>query len=370
MLYSIIKNLATDACLVWKFPQEDFNNNSQLIVSESEEALFYKDGVIVQTYSGGKYTLDTNNIPFIRKLIQKMSGGISAFNCKVFFISKTHRMDIKWGTESPIPMRDALFGFAVGIRARGAYTVQVKDPKKFLLKMLGTNVQAFTNQELNNCFRTAFQSSIKVLIANVMKRQNKTILDMATEYENLAQELHPKIDVTLDEYGLRCVNFYINDISIPEDDPNYKKINEAYAFKGARDVQGISWQQEQSVGILRDLANNPGAGGIGAMGAGMGMGFAAGGVFGNLANQIFTPMNNGGTQNTTGGTSQATAGASRYASASSAPSADKCPHCDADIALDSAFCSKCGKPLGTVCPKCGEKLKIGSRFCNKCGASI
>ena len=152
-LYSVIKNQSPLPCLLWKHPGEDFNNNSQLTVSESEVALFYKEGVIVQEYTGGRYTLNTNNVPFIRRIISKFSGGVSAFNCAVYFISKTHAMDVKWGTQSPIPMRDAQYGFAVGVRARGSYTVQVKDAKKFLLKMLGTNMTTYSVEELNSCVR-------------------------------------------------------------------------------------------------------------------------------------------------------------------------------------------------------------------------
>ncbi len=341
-LYSVIKNQSPLPCLLWKHPGEDFNNNSQLTVSESEVALFYKEGVIVQEYTGGRYTLNTNNVPFIRRIISKFSGGVSAFNCAVYFISKTHAMDVKWGTQSPIPMRDAQYGFAVGVRARGSYTVQVKDAKKFLLKMLGTNMTTYSVEELNSCFRTAFQQKIKVEVATVMKNLKMTILDMATEYENIANKLHPVINGLLDEYGLRCVNFYVSDISIPQDDPNYQKINEAYARVGSRNIEGITWQQDTQANILRDMANNQGFGG---MGAGMGMGFAAGNIFGSMANGAFSqqaPQQQGA----------------------------KCPSCGTDNAKTAKFCSNCGKPLAAVCPNCGASLTSGVKFCSNCGFKV
>ena len=338
-IYSVIKNESTQPCLIWKHPEEDFATNSQLIVSESEEALFYKEGVIVNSFSGGRYTLNTNNIPILGGIIKKFSGGVSAFNCKVFFISKTHGMDVKWGTDSPIPMRDAQYGFAVGVRARGSYTVQVKDAKKFLLKMLGTNLSSFTVADVNACFRNAFQQKIKVEVATVMKSLKMTVLDMATEYETIAATLHPVINNLLDEYGLRCVNFYVADISIPEDDPNYKKINEAYARVGSRNIEGINWQQDTQAQILRDMANNPGAGGFGA---GMGMGFAAGGIFSNMAGQTFSQQQGGLT----------------------------CPACGTVNNAGMKFCGNCGKPLSANCPNCGAPLAAGVKFCGNCGHKL
>ena len=120
---------------------------------------------------------------------------------------------------------------------------------------------------------------MKTKLATVMKEQQRTILDMNTELEKIAEEMTPDFEKVLDEYGIRLVNFYIADISIPETDPNYAMINEAYAQKGILKVQGADWARLSSKELLKDIANNPGAGGVAAAGAGMGMGMAAGGVF-------------------------------------------------------------------------------------------
>ena len=277
-LFSVIQNDRPSDELVWKFAGEDFNNNTQLIVMESEEALFVKDGVIVETFTGGRYTLNTSNYPVIGRLQRFLSGGKSAFSCKVYFVDKAHKLELFWGTDSPIQMRDAEFGFMVQVSARGSYSVQVKDAKKFFNKLVG-NVQTFSTLELNAYFRTVFQTKMKTKLATVMKEQQRTILDMNTELEKIAEEMTPDFEKVLDEYGIRLVNFYIADISIPETDPNYAMINEAYAQKGILKVQGADWARLSSKELLKDIANNPGAGGVAAAGAGMGMGMAAGGIF-------------------------------------------------------------------------------------------
>jgi len=273
---SVIKNGDTGNNLVWKCPEEDFNNNSQLIVGESEQALFYKGGVILQTYTGGKYNLNTGNVFGLNTVRKMFTGGVSPFNCRVYFINMVHQMENGWGTETPMQIRDAEFGFAVGVRAYGSYTVQVEDAKKFLIKMVGNNVNQFSNNSLKTMFRGAFQSNIKSFLSGIMKKQKMTVLDMAPEMQNFSNQLAVQLAPYFEEYGLRLVNFYIKDISIPEDDPNYQQINDAYAKKGVVNIQGADWQRIQSMEVMKTVAANPN--GMGGMGAGMGMGFAAAGA--------------------------------------------------------------------------------------------
>src|SRR4030042_1216363 len=121
----VIKNTGPGDLLIWLNGEEDFNTNSTLIVAESEEALFFKDGVIEQVFDGGKYKLSTNNYPFISRLRNVLTGGISTFNCKVYFVRKAHSMEINWGTDSPIQVRDPVQGIATSVQARGAYKIQI-----------------------------------------------------------------------------------------------------------------------------------------------------------------------------------------------------------------------------------------------------
>lgn len=376
-LYSVIKNDRPYDEIIWKSPIEDFNTNTQLIVMESEEALFVKDGIIVETLQAGKHTLDTANYPFINKLQKLVSGGTSPYSAQIYFVDKAHKLELLWGTDSPIQMRDAEFNFAVGVRARGSYSIQVKDSKKFFVKLVG-NMPVFTKEEIQAYFRTAFQMKIKHTVATVMKQSNLTILDMNTELERLSEAVISTLSDILDEYGIRLVNFYIADISIPENDPNYAIINSAYANSHAKNIEakieGDNWGRFTAKELLKDIANNPNAGGAAAMGAGIGVGAASAGIFNNLAGQLFSPMSGNQTQqnqNNNGNQQQKT---SRFAPKTETSKANtsaktvKCPNCQNEVPEGSKFCMNCGTKIETpTCKKCGAKLSSNAKFCPECG---
>ena len=374
--YSVIKNdRPVDDLLIWKHTKEDFNDNSQLIVMESEEALFVKDGVVVETFTAGKYTLNTANFPFLNGLRKLVSGGESPFSCKIYFVDKAHKLEMLWGTDSPIQMRDAEYGFAVGVRARGSYSIQIKDAKKFFVKLVGNTI-LFTKEQIQEQFRSAFQSKIKVAIAKTMKECHYTILDMNTELEAIAKKVEEDLADVLDEYGIRLVNFYVSDISIPEDDPNYQIINESYAKAHAgkieAQVQGDMWGKLTAKELLKDVANNPSAGGAAAMGAGIGVGAASAGVFNSLANQLFAPTQSEQVNQQQSQQNVGTSRVSRFApkSATSAKESKtvKCPNCGKEVPEGSKFCGECGAKIEEyVCKNCGQKLAPGSKFCGNCG---
>lgn len=361
-LYSVLQNDRPSDELVWKCTKEDFNDNTQLIVMESEEALFVKDGVVVETFTGGKYTLNTENYPFINSLRKMATGGKSPFSCKVYFIDKTHKLEILWGTDSPIQIRDAQFQFAVGVRSRGSYSIQIKDAKKFFVKLVG-NTESFTKDDVRNYFKTVFQTKIKVALATVMKNCGYTVLDMNTELEKIGKMVENELADVLDEYGIRLVNFYISDISIPEDDPNYQKINEAYAKAHAGkielDVQGEYWDKLTAKELAKDMANNPAGGEFMAMGAGLGMGAASAGMFNNMTNQLFTPVKDMKNNSESKEESVQKENEEKI----------KCPNCGTEVPKGNKFCGNCGTKLEEeyLCKKCGQKLDAGSKFCGNCG---
>lgn len=354
-LYSVIKNLGPGNVLLWKFPGEDFNDNSQLIVNESEEALFVYDGVIQSVFTGGKYTLNTDNYPFIKSLRKLMSDGVNPFNCKVYFINKIHKLELLWGTDSPIQIRDAEFMFMVGIRARGSYSLRVDNAKNFYLKLVGNNMPSYSVDDVQKSFKSVFVMHIKNNLANIMKELKMTVLDMSTQLISIATDLKPQLQSIFDEYGLSIVNFYIIDISIPDDDPNYQRISEAYSKKASLKIQGSDWSKIQTAEILKDAVNNPN-GGMGAFGAQLGAGLAVGSTMGiGMAQNVISPLS---------------APVPIPTVASTDLSETKCQKCDTVNDSSAKFCLECGEPFPAkkqYCIKCGTEMKPSAKFCIECG---
>lgn len=367
-IYSVIKNDGPGKVLIWKCMEEDFNNNSQLIVAESEEVIFVKDGIAVQTFPAGKYTLNTANYPFIGALRKKFSGGTSPFSCMVYFVNKAHALELFWGTDPAMQLNDKQFGI-VSVGANGSYSIQVKDGKKFLMKLVGNNVPFFTDVEINKYFRTAFMSKIKVYIAKFLKQENLSVLDLLTEYESIAEKMIPQLDEVLDEYGVRLVNFYIGGINIPETDPSYMRIQDAVSRMRRMDVYGDQYGRLTGEMLLENMSASPAAGGAAGAGMGMGMGMMAGGMMGGIASQVFAPVGQAMQQ----GVQQPIqrGGGSRYAPQETniGGSSVKCPVCGEDNPASSKLCNSCGAKMETkcFCNNCGAELAPGVKFCGNCG---
>ena len=296
----VIKNTGPGELLIWKQPEEDFNTNSTLIVMPGEEAIFIKGGNIEQVFGNGTYRLSTSNYPFISRLRNAFTGGISAFNCVVYFVRKADSQEIKWGTKSAIQVRDNVWGIRTDVKARGAYKVRIENPAQFLEKLIGGNIPYHTQEELNKYFESEFQGKIRSVISDFLNSLNQELIGIDAYLDDLSEKITSRIDDVVKDYGLKCVKFSLAGLEIDASKydeidksqiESIRKVKLAQGDKGAMNVLGDDWGRLQAAGILGDLANNPGTGGVGAMGAGMGMGVAAGNAFSNMANQMFAPMN-------------------------------------------------------------------------------
>ena len=299
----VIKNSGAPNMLIWRQPEEDFNTNSTLVVMPGEEAIFVNGGIIEQVFDNGTYKLNTDNYPFISRLKNMFSGGVSTFNCVVYFVRKTHSMEIPWGTSSPIQVRDKLLGISTKIRARGAYKIQVSNPSQFLTKLVG-NTAAYVEQQeiLDKFFANEFQSKIKSELTKYLNEMNAELLGVEAKMDELAESVTPYLESSFEEYGIKLIMFTISAMDIDDDELRRKydeigmeairKLRTAQADKNVMGILGDDWGRQQAANILSDLAANPGAGGVAAAGAGMGMGIGAGGAFSSMAQQMFTPITN------------------------------------------------------------------------------
>ena len=232
----VIKYEGDNSTFVWKHPCEDFNSLTQLIVHESQEAIFFMNGQALDTFGPGRYTLETQNIPKIGGLLN-ITGDEKPFHCEVYFINKTVQMAVKWGTDSKVRYIDPESGVPLELGACGEMNLKVVDGRKLLIKLVGTmNGIAWDNnggnftKSLQNSFRPLISTAVKSNLTASIKAQNINILEVDEHLAELGDALHKKIVPGFEEYGLTIPQFYLTNVVLPENDPNFKKIKELYTI--------------------------------------------------------------------------------------------------------------------------------------------
>ena len=232
----IIKYEGDNNTFVWKHPLEDFNLGSQLIVHESQEALFMMNGQALDLFGPGRYTLETQNIPLIGNALKAATGGISPFHCEVYFINKTEQMAIKWGTPEKVRFIDPLTGVPLELGASGDMSLAVADSRKLLVKLVGTmrgvaweDGPGFT-KSLQASFRPLITTVVKGNLGAIIKDNAIDILEVDEKLELISDVLGKKIREGFEDYGLTVPRFLVTHVVLPEEDPNFKRIRELHTI--------------------------------------------------------------------------------------------------------------------------------------------
>ena len=233
----IIKYEGDNSTFIWKHPCEDFNSMTQLIVHESQEAIFFMNGQALDLFGAGRHTLETQNIPKIGKFLNRTTGGDTPFHCEVYFINKTVQMAIKWGTDSKIRFIEPSMGIPLEIGACGEMNLEVCDSRKLLLKLVGTmngiawgDSGAGFTKSIQNCFRPLISTAVKAHLVSSIKAQNIDILEIDENLEALSEVLRKNITPGFEEYGLTIPQLYITNVALPENDPNYRRLRELHTI--------------------------------------------------------------------------------------------------------------------------------------------
>lgn len=356
-IIDLVKWDAPDNLYAWKFPSQELATWTQLIVSESQEAVLLSGGQMDGPYGPGRHTLSTENIPIISGLFGLPFGGKSPFTAEVWFVNKAMPLDVKWGTTDPIQLQDPKYQIMLPVRAFGQFGIQVDNSKKFLIKLVGT-MPVFDREKLVSYFRGLILTRTKDLIAKALTENKISILEVSAHLNSLSEIAEKQLSKELEEFGLKLINFFINSINTPEDDPAVQKLKATLAKKAEMDILGFTYQQERTFDTLETAAGNEGTAG-GVMGAGLGMGMGMG---------IGVPMGN-----LMGGLAQSPALQTQSLGAQVV-----CKKCGANNDADSRFCSKCGGAViaasepaiastQITCDKCGHAAPAGARFCANCG---
>ena len=324
----IIKYEGDNSTFIWKHPCEDFNSLTQLIVHESQEAIFMMNGQALDLFGAGRYTLETQNIPKIGKALNRTTDGQTPFHCEVYFINKTEQMAIKWGTDSKVQFMEPTYNFPISIGASGEMSLRAEDSRKLLLKLVGT--ENFLGQEnLTRYFRAFLMTKVKFYLAQVIREQKISIFEIDERLNEISSALLKMLQSDFADYGVALERFFITTIVKPDGEASYEKFKslhfrqyadiaeaklrqqtavidaetqaqrtviESQAMATKRAQEGYTYQQERGFDVAQDVAQNEAVGQFTNMGVGFGtmagVGGAVGGVVGSAVNNAFESVNN------------------------------------------------------------------------------
>ena len=307
---------------------------AQLTVRESQVAIFVNEGQLADIFEPGRYELQTSNMPILTALKSWKYGFNSPFKADVYFINTKQFLDMKWGTSNPVMMRDAEFGM-IRLRAFGIYSFRVSDPETFLKEVFGTS-SLFTVDGVEGQIKRTLVSGLSDAIAE----SKIPALDLAANYDELANYAMQAINPKLAALGLTLCSFVIENISLPEEVEKSMDKRTSMGVLGNLD----QYAKYQAAEAMREAANNDN-GGMAGMGVGMGAGAAMGQMFAQAMGNTAAPA------------APAKAGA-------------VCTACGAAIPAGSKFCPECGakQNAGGFCTSCGTAIPAGTKFCPECGA--
>lgn len=363
----------------WKYPSDELSTWTQLIVNESQCAILFKGGRALDIFGPGRHTLDTANIPLLCNFVNLPFGGQTPFTAEVWYVNLVDNLEIKWGTPSPIQIQDPKYGVFVPIRSNGVFGMRITDPRLFLVKLVGT-LRSFTSQDVARYFRGLYVTRVKDAISTYFTEHKVSILEINSYLDELSDYMCEKVLPFMGEYGIGLVNFFVNDISFPEDDPAVVRLRDALAKKAEMDVIGYSYEQERTFDTLEGAATNAGSGVAPVMGAGMGlgMGFGMGAGMGNVFTGMADSLTTSGPSSSICPKCKAPVSPSQRfcgacgcdVAAASELRQESCPYCKASLSGSPRFCPECGKPLQRTCSNCGASIAGPHKFCPECGSSV
>jgi membrane protease subunit (stomatin/prohibitin family) len=306
-------NETEDGVLVFRYPMQDMEieNGGQLTVRETQMAAFINEGKIADVFGPGLHTLNTRNLPILTDLMNWSKDFESPFKSDVYFFSTRLQIDQKWGTATPVTIRDKEYG-AVRLRAFGNYAYRIADPHVFFTQVSGTR-QRYLAADLENQLRTM----IIERMAGVFATSDVTFLDMAANQSALAAKIADAMKPGFSTLGLELNQFVVESISLPDD--LQKVLDQRIGMGMVGDVGRLT--EFEAAESLEEAAQNPG--GTAGLGVGLGAGAA-------MAQAMM---------------GQAASGVASSAAAS------------APAAAGSKFCIECGKPVpagAKFCPDCGK----------------
>jgi len=255
--------------MVQRVPKEssgEFKMGAQLIVRESQKAVFFRDGKSLDVFSAGRHVLKTQNIPVLTKLVTSLGYGTdSPFKSEVYFLNMKLFRNLKWGTKEPIIFRDSELKM-IRLRSYGAFSITIKEPSLFLNKVVGTQ-GLFRDTDISDYLKSIILQKLHVTLGQHVK----TVFDLPQHFENLSILVKNSLNLDFEGLGLELHDFLINSVSVPPEVQKMIDTRSGMSAVGNMD-EFMKFQMGQS---MEKAAENPtGNAGEGmGLGTGLGMGF-------------------------------------------------------------------------------------------------
>lgn len=274
----------SDDAIVWKYSSEAIKIGSQLIVNESQEAVFYKGGKALDIFGTGTHTLSSGNLPLLNKLINLPFGGHTPFSAEIWYVNKTVKRDLKWGTKGPIQIIDPVYNYPVSIRAFGRWGMRINDSRSFLVQIVGTQKNTsgksyFGSDRIEEYFVGEIIQRLSDALSKYFVEKGVSVFQVSARINELSTFIAEAITPEFGRFGIEISNFNVERISIPEDEQ--KKFQEILGKRMEIDQisqarVGQAYTTLRTFDTLEKAAENEG-GNIGQLlGAGLGLGAGMG----------------------------------------------------------------------------------------------
>lgn len=350
--------------IVYKFPMSDryaVMKGSQLVVRESQQAVFVYEGKIADIFDPGRYDLATANVPVLTAFKNWKYAFETPYVGDIYFVNTKQFTGLKWGTQNPVMMRDSDFGM-IRLRGFGAYSFKV-DKADVLLKELFGTMHTFKTEDIHDYLKKTIVSGL----ADAIAESSIPALDLAQKYDEIGSFTKDKLQEKFTSLGLALTDVVVENLSLPEE---VEKTMDTRTSMGVLGDKMGTFTQYQSAMAMRDAAQNE----SGIAGAGMGIG--AGFGFGNMmANTVSNTVKDG---DQVVKIKCSKCGTAVDEKAKFCPECGekmtqdivKCVACGKDIPKGAKFCPECGAKQGEKVCKCGAKLDVNAKFCPECGEKI
>ncbi|GAE89360.1 SPFH domain-containing protein [Acetivibrio straminisolvens] len=364
---------STADTIVYRFPvaNKEIKMGAQLTVRESQVAVFINEGQLADVFEPGRYELTTENMPILTKLKSWKYGFNSPFKAEVYFINTRLFTEQTWGTQSPLPMLDPMFG-PIEVGARGTYSFRVSDPVKFLRDVSGTRGTMAT-QDLTKTLRSYIMTYLKDTVAE----SKKSFFEMQSNMPEFAEMVKLNAKSKFEALGLELAELTVESLILPEE------LRKAYQEGAQINLMGgmDTYAKKRTLDAMNTAAGNQGGGSFAGMGAGMGAGAAIGNMMGQVFGggfqqnpQYYQPQPQPQQQGVVCSACKASAPLGTKfcpnCGKSLVEEKDRCIKCNHEINKGAKFCPECGEKQEQACSNCGTKLSPGTKFCSQCGSKV